>query len=511
VAALLFAGPLLYVVWRNLTTGADVLEELRQGGATGSLGRTIVLATTVSASAAVLGTGLAWLTTRTDLPARRVWRVLAPLPLVFPSFVGALAFISAFAQGGLVDEWFGLGEGVELRGWFGAWLVLTLFTYPYVYLPVAARLVGLPSSLEESARLLGRRPRSVFRTVVLPQTSGAIWAGTLLVFLYSVSEFGAVQLMNYRTLTVEIFANRLFDQRRAFALALVLGVLALAVVTIERAIGRRRVQTEAFGGRRSLVVPLGRWRPPALAGVVALLVLALLAPVAALGHWALRALRGEQVTGALSDSLSDLSIPTANTALISIVAAVAAVVVVLPVAFLTSRYRSRVGGVANAVVVSGFALPGLVIALSLVFWALNAPGAAALYQSLPMLVFAYVVHFGAQSMRSAQVAVSGVPRRLQDAARTLGAGRVRRLATIDLPMMLPGLLAGAGLVLLSTMKELPATLLLRPTDFETLAVRIWNAQEGGFLGDVGLASLVLVFGSAVLTWLLVLRRGQRYA
>ena len=162
-------------------------------------------------------------------------------------------------------------------------------------------------------------------------------------------------------------------------------------------------------------------------------------------------------------------------------------------------------------VVSGFALPGLVVALSLVFWTLNAPGAAALYQTIPVLVFAYVVHFGAQSMRAAQVSVGGIPRRMDDAARTLGAGRARRFVTIDVPLMLPGLLAGAGLVLLSAMKELPATLLLRPTSFETLAVRIWDAQEGGFLGEVGLASTVLVLGSALLTWLLVVRRTDRLA
>ncbi|HYF44838.1 MAG TPA: iron ABC transporter permease [Acidimicrobiales bacterium] len=511
VVALAFVGPLAYVAWRNLTTGADLWSELRQGQAFASLGRTVVLATTVSAGAAVLGTTLAWLLTRSDVPGRRLWRVLVPLPLVFPSFVGALAFLNAFAEGGLVEEWFGVRELVELRGWFGAWLVLVLFTQPYVYLPVAARLAALPPSLEESARLLGRSPRSVFRTVVLPQTSGAVWAGTLLVFLYTVSEFGAVQLMGYRTLTVEIFANRLFDQERAFGLALVLGLLALAVATAERVVGRRRARTEVGGGRRPLQVGLGAWRWPALGLVGGVVGLGLMAPVVALGHWAVRGLQGERVGRELADSLGDLTLPAANTALVSLAAAAVAAVVVLPVAYLTTRHRTRTGGVANAVVASGFALPGLVVALALVFWTLNTPGVGALYQTVPVLIFAYVVHFGAQSMRAAQVAVGGIPHRLEDAARTLGAGPVRRFATIDVPLMLPGLLAGAGLVLLSTMKELPATLVLRPTSFETLALRIWDAQEGGFLGEVGVAATVLVLGSAVLTWLLVVRRADRFA
>jgi iron(III) transport system permease protein len=123
-------------------------------------------------------------------------------------------------------------------------------------------------------------------------------------------------------------------------------------------------------------------------------------------------------------------------------------------------------------------------------------------------VFAYVVHFGSQALRAAQVAVAAVPARLDDAARTLGAGRVRRLLTVELPLALPGLLAGGGLVLLSTMKELPATLLLAPPGFETLATKIWNATEDAFLADASLAALLLLLLSGVLTWLLVVRRGD---
>jgi iron(III) transport system permease protein len=161
------------------------------------------------------------------------------------------------------------------------------------------------------------------------------------------------------------------------------------------------------------------------------------------------------------------------------------------------------------VIVGGFALPGLVVALALAFWTLQAPWPlAALYQTQALLVFAYVVHFGSQALRAAQVAVAAVPGRLDDAARTLGAGRLRRLRTVELPLAAPGLLAGAGLVLLSTMKELPATLLLAPPGFETLATRIWNATEDAFLADASLAALFLLLLSGVLTWFLVVRRGD---
>ena len=187
-----------------------------------------------------------------------------------------------------------------------------------------------------------------------------------------------------------------------------------------------------------------------------------------------------------------------------------AVTVVLPIALLTARFRSRTGDAANAMVVAGFALPGVVIALALAFWVLGAPLIDRWYQTLPILILAYVIHFGAQATRAAHVAVGAVPTNLGSAAATLGAGRTRRFFRIDLPLMTPGLLAGAGLVMLSTMKELPATLLLAPTGFDTLATEIWHATEAGALAQAGLASLVLVALSAVLTWAVVIRRIQNY-
>ncbi|HAQ22540.1 MAG TPA: iron ABC transporter permease, partial [Acidimicrobiaceae bacterium] len=159
-------------------------------------------------------------------------------------------------------------------------------------------------------------------------------------------------------------------------------------------------------------------------------------------------------------------------------------------------------------VVAGFAIPGLVVAISLIFWTLQASPFDFLIGSMPVLVFAYVVHFGAQAMRTTQVAVASVPRRMEDAARLLGAGRIRRLFTVELPIMAPGLAAGAGLVMLSTMKELPATLLVSPIGFRTLAVEIWDTYEALYLAEMAILALALVSISALLTWLLVVRRSD---
>ena len=264
---LAFATPLLYLAWRTATGDEDLVALYTSSATLVPLRNTLALAGATAASTAVVGTALAWLTTRTDLPLRRLWAVLAVLPLVFPSFVGALALVAAVAPGGLLDEPLAsLGiSATRPEGFWGAWLVLTLFTTPYVLLPVAARLAALPPSLEESARLLGRRPAAVFRTVVLPQVAGAIGAGALLVFLYALSDFGVVVLLRYDTLTRVIYTNRVLDRDQSVALSLLLAVLALVVVAGERAAAGRRAVTPAAGARRSLQVPLGRWRWPALA------------------------------------------------------------------------------------------------------------------------------------------------------------------------------------------------------------------------------------------------------
>lgn len=509
VVGLAFFGPLGYLVARNAQLGGDVLDVLTSSATIDPLLSSLALAGAVAACSAVLGTALAWLVVRGDVPGRRLWQVLVPLPLVIPSFVGAAALVAAFARSGLVDELTPFSSLPDPTGFVGALYVLTVLCYPYVYLPVAARLSALPPSPEESARLLGRTPWEMFRTVVLPQVSGAIWAGALLVFLYVLSDFGAVAIVRYDTLTRAIYSSRL-DPSTSIPLSLVLGALALVIVGLERSLGRRRLSTDAVGAKRPLRVPLGRWRAVGVAALALTVLASLVGPMVVLAWWAVRGLvHSEATVSALVASPGDLLQPVANTAVVGVITAVAAVVVVLPVAQLTVRFRARWSEVPNAMVVAGFALPGLVTALALVFWVLQLPESLGLYQTLPVLVVAYVLHFGAQAMRSAQVAVSGVSERVDDAARMLGAGSTRRFATVQLPLMLPGLLAGGGMVLLSAMKELPATLLLAPTGFDTLATRIWAANAEGFLAETGLTSLVLVALSGMLTWWLVLRRAER--
>lgn len=512
VIGALFVAPFAYVVVQNLRLGADFADTFASADTWQPLRRSLQLAAAVSISASVLGTSLAWLIARTDLPAKRIFAVLLPLPLVFPSFVGAAALISGFAKGGLLE---GLVAPIgielpELAGFRAAWFVLTLFTYPYVYLIVLARLRRLPSAVEESARLLGRSPRQVFASVVVPQARSAISAGALLVFLYTISDFGAVQLLRYDTVTRVIFANSLANRPVSMALSLLLGVVAVAVVVIERRLVRNDAPVPANQRGTGLVVPLGRWRWPATAALVAFIGLAIVGPVASLAHWTIRGISSTRTSGSLAVSGASLRPAILNTVTVGVVAALVTVAVVLPIAYATVRRRSHSARVADAFVIGGFALPGLVTALALVFWVLGSDLLGGLYQTFPLLIVAYVVRFGAQGSRASQVAVAAVPRRLDDAARVLGAGRVRRFATIELPLMLPGLAAAAGLVLLSVMKELPATLFLAPTGFRTLATEIWFSMDTVSYAQAGLEAMILLTVSMVLTWLLVIRSADRF-
>lgn len=501
LVGILFLFPIGYLAWGTLSLGGDFWGTVASSRTLRPLRNSLLIATSVAASCMVLGTTLAWLVARTDLPGRRFWRVVLPLPLVIPSFVGATALLAAFGQGGLVPFL------PRIEGFWGAFLVLTLLSYPYVYLPVLGRLSTTVPTLEEAARLLGSRPKRTLIRVVVPQIRETVAAGTMLVFLYGLSDFGGVALMRYDTITRAIFSARLFDRATSLTLGLVLATLALIVAAIERATTPDRRLGKGIG-REQVLYPLHRSAAPAATLAAGVVGLALLAPVSVFLLWVIR---GSTTVGVgysgIGDSLDFLLRPVLNSAVASVTAGVCAVAVTLPVAYSVARRRNLLSNSAAAAVTSVFALPGLVVALAVVFWAIQAPGVlAALYQTFPLLVLAYVLHFGAQSMRASQAAIADVPRRYEDAARTLGVSARRRFFSIDLPLVMPGLVTGGGLVLLSTLKELPATLLLAPIGFETLATTIWNAAEDGFFAEVGIASLVLILLSGILTWVFVLRR-----
>ena len=498
-AGAFFSFPALYLAWESVRLGGDLVAVVATPDVLRPLLASLTLAASCAVAAMVLGTGLALLVARTDVLGRGMLRVGLAMPLVVPSFVGATALIAATGRGGLVPFL------PRPQGFTGALVVLTLLTYPYVYLLVLARLRLVSRSHEEASRLLGAGPLRTALTVVVPQLQQATAAGGLLVFLYVLSDFGAVALLRYDTITRAIYSTRLLDRTTSVTLGLFLAVLAVVVAFAARSAAA--VPPGPKPTRPSGLTPLGRARVPLSVLPWTVVLVALVAPVLVFATWALR---GSTTIGigysGPGDSLAFLLRPAIGSTTAAVTAAVVAVVLVLPLAVASVRRPSPTTRVVTAVVTSVFALPGLVVALALVFFALQVPGPlAAVYQTFPLLILGYVLHFGAQALRASQTAVAAVPGRLEEAARTLGAGPARRFLTVDLPLVTPGLVAGAGLVLLSTLKELPATALLAPIGFQTLATRIFFAAQDGFFAEVGVTSLVLLAMSSVLTWVLVLR------
>jgi iron(III) transport system permease protein len=482
--------PLAYLLVR--ATGAGGWRVLTRERTLELIVSTGLLVLGVTLASVTIGVSVAWLTTRTDLPGRRVWAVGAALPLVIPSYVAAFCLLGAFGPRGLLQQALGVERLPEIYGYWGALAALTLSTYPYVLLLVSAALRNLDPALEEAARGLGRTPFSVFRSVTLPSLRPAIGAGALLVALYTLSDFGVVSLMRYDALTRAIYLQyrSLFDRTPAAVLALVLVVLTALVLLLESRWRRRVSRSGPGAARQARPHRLGRWRWAALAYCAGVVGAFLAVPAAVLVYWLARGLdRAELPLREAANSL------TAST-LAAVVAAAAA----LPVALVATRYPSRLTQALERLAFAGNALPGIVIALSLVFFAANY--ASALYQTLALLVFAYVVRFLPQALAGVESSLASVGPRVEEAARSLGRGPLATALTVTVPLARSGILAGAALVFLSAMKELPATLLLRPIGFDTLATEIWKLTSVGSYSRAAVPALLLIAVSAPFVYLL---------
>ncbi len=508
-AVALVTLPLAYLIVRAASGGSRAWSVLERHRTLDLVLDSVGLVVAVVGAAVAIGVPLAWLVTRTDLPGRRLWAAAAALPLVIPSYVAALALLGAFGPRGMLqgalESLFGVERLPEIYGFPGAVFALTLSTYPYVFLLVAAALRGIDPGPEEAARLLGRGGLDVFRRVTLPLLRAPIAAGALLVALYTLSDFGAVSLMRYHALTRAIFLQyqTLFDRRPAAVLALVLVLLTACVLLLEsRARAGSYTRSAPGAQRRPTVTPLGRWRWPALAFCTAVVGIFLAVPIAVLGYWSAQA----------ADFGQSLSIEwgaAVNSLIASLLAAAAAAAAVLPVAFLAERYPSFWTRTLERASYASNALPGIVIALSLVFFAANYGGFV--YQTLGLLVFAYVVRFFPQALAAVSASLRAVNPRLEEAARGLGRSPSAVLFSVTAPLVRPGVLAGAALVFLSAMKELPATLLLRPIGFDTLATEIWKFTALGSYSRAAPPALLLIVLSAPLVYALTARRGSQLA
>ncbi len=508
--AILPAIPIAYLLVRAGGSGSDAWRSTLESDLVAIAARSLALSLLVAIGTIAIAVPYAFLVVRSDLPARRIWALVGALPLVVPSYVGAFALLGAFGPRGMLRELLaplGVERLPEIYGFGGALVVLVLFTYPYVLLLVAASWRRIDTSLERAARGMGRTSWQAFRSATLPQLRSSIVAGSLLAALYALGDFGVVSILRVDTFTRQIYLRygALFDREGAAILGLVLCAITFGVLAIER----RVLRGDQRGARRRIAarddrepVRLGRWRWPALAFVTTVALFSLVIPLAVLSWW----LASLGADGLWADRIA----ATAGAAGASLVAsglgAGAAAVLALPVAILLVRAPGRLPSIIETIVYGGYALPGLVAALGLTYFATRT--AFWLYQSLTLLVVAYVIRFLPQAVGATRAALERIDPALESAARGLGQGMFGSFRRVTLPLAGPGIAAGAMLVFLTVMKELPATLVLRPTGFESLATEIWNQTSVSDYQDAALPALVLVALSAIPLWLLVIRPGS---
>ncbi|MFB6352830.1 MAG: ABC transporter permease [Halobacteriales archaeon] len=487
--------PLGWLVVAVLELGSRALELTVAPVTLQVLARSVALVAVVTAGSVLIGVPMAVLTVQVRLPGRRFWTVVGALPLAIPSYLGAFAAVSAFGpRGALADALapFGVEQLPAVYGFAGAAVVLTFYTYPYVFLTTRASLLSLDASLVDAARTLNESKWGAFRRVTLPQIVPGIAAGALLVALYTLSDFGTPNIMRVEVFTQFIYARyNAFMRDYAALLSLQLLAVTAVILAIESRIGVDRSGAYASKGSRGAVeLDLGRWRYLGLVLPVGVGLAAIILPVAIFTMWLARGGPG-YAGGRMAFSWTY----GWHSVYVSLLAAGAAVVVALPIALQSATADSRLATLADRAPYVGYATPGIVLAIALVGFSLDV--LPALYKTIPLLVFAYVVRFMPQAIGSTRASVMQVDRQLVEAARTLGRSRLRAFRAVTLPLIAPGLATGAALVFLTTMKELPATLLLRPLRFDTLVTYIWRVQEAGLYGAAAVPALVLVVASGL--------------
>jgi iron(III) transport system permease protein len=475
--------PLGFVLVSSAQLGAadayDFLARPRVGELLWNTTRLLVGGVVLSA---VLGVGAAWLVVRTDLPFSGLWHAVLCAPLAVPAFVNGYAWVSTTHA---------------VQSYWGAVMVVTLSYYPLVYLPTVAAMHRLDSSVEEVAASLGSSAWGSFVRVVLPAISPAVLGGSLLVGLHLLGEYGALQLLNYPTLTTGILDQyrATFNGPAATLLALLLVVFCLVLLILESmARGHRRRSRLGSGVARTAGRhPLGRTTGLWLAALSALAALALGVPLLSLLRWLIRGSSSSLAAG-------DLSAAALTTLGLAVAAGLLATLASLPVAWLAVRHRGALAAVIERAVYPANALPGIVVALALVTIGIRA--VPWLYQTVALLLIGYAILFLPRAVVGVRSTLELAPPVLDDVATSLGYGRLGAARRVTLPLVLPGLGASLALVSLAVSTELTATLLLAPIGTATLATEFWSRASAVAYGAAAPYALALILLSVPAVWLL---------
>lgn len=478
VAAFTALIPLVYVLLRVFSGGLESFELLLERPRLPSLIlNTLALASTVTLSAVLIGLPSAYLLSRVRIPARYIWMTFASLPLAVPSYLAAYGLLAAIPT---------------LQGFWASWLVLTAVTTPYVTLPVAAALRAGTTDFDDLSRSLGTSAWRALIPGTWHQIRGATLAGALLVFLYTIADFGGVALFRFPVLTTAIFQayGSSYDRNYAALLSLFLIVLAGIIVLLERKARGKMLSTAAHSAH-------GRLRLSTLNRKHQWLFVPLTFPaiVAAFIPVSFMLIRMTEVGALSAVEWDDVALSTLNTIVLSAGGATLGLLLALPIGILAGRYRSRTVTLIESVGYLPLALPGIVVGLALVFFSLST--IPALYQTAVLLACAYGLLFMPKAIGSVRSAVMRIPSSLEDVASTLGYTPMQRLRNVYWPLTQSSLFVAWMLIAVTAMKELPATLMLRPTGMETLATALWAKTDVASYGAAAPYALMLVIVASV--------------
>ena len=502
-SAALILLPLGYVTSQALSADPAVWSRLWTTRIPELLTNTIWLAASVACLTLLLGVSTAWLVTRIEFPGRRLWEGALVLPLAMPTYVLAYIYSYLLGFGGPVEHVWQLVAGPQARifspqSYLGATLVMTLDTFPFVYLLSRSALLNLNVSFEEVSRASGISRLKTLWLVTLPLMRPSIAAGLALVILYVVSDFGAVSLLRYQTLTYAVFQQMTgrSDNTAASILSLLLVGLALLFLVTER----------WFRHRSRFYQTTGRYRRPErhrfgwlgttmVTGYLALVVGASFGlPAYLLVIWSLSPEAQATIDNRFFGFLW-------NSGFLAACAATGGVLIGLPLAYMANRRPSWLNLGCLQAAYAGYVLPGPVAALAVLVLCLNLT--PFLYGSVLVLIVAYVIHFLPAGLQSLEPALQQITPNLEEVARTLGLGVRQTWQRVTLPLMRNGFIVAWVLMFLQTMKELPATLLLRPVGFDTLAIRVWmEASEEYYQLAAPSALLIVLLGLPTLLLLL---------
>ncbi|CAN5650989.1 iron ABC transporter permease [soil metagenome] len=523
--------PLLSLAWTAAQGSAGLWAHIAVYVLPQAALNTVLLLAGVGALVVVIGTGSAWLVSAYDFPGRSPlsWALL--LPLAVPTYIIAFAYLDLLHPLGPVQGALRAVLGYDsprdfrlpdLRSLPGCILLLGFVLYPYVYLTARAMFLTQAASLVEAARSLGVGGRALFLRVALPLARPAIAIGAALALLETLNDIGASEFLGVQTLTVAIYSTWITrsDLPGAAQIAVAMLLLVVAVLAMER-YGRRRqryastqrprpIQTQRLRGGKA-------WLATTLCAVPVLVGFAAPAGFLLVESW-------QRVNG---DGVSPQLLASAwNTVRIAVVATLATVTAGLVLAWALrlaqARRRSRAASAAMRIGSLGYAFPGTVLAIALLAplswfdaatFALLAPlgiePRMLLMGSAAALVLSYVLRFLAIAAGGIEAGLTRIPVSLDQAARGLGAAPAGMLRRVHLPLLRPALAAAALLVFVDAMKELPATLLLRPLNFETLATWLYAEAVRGTYEEGAVAALLIVL-IGLLPVALLARAGVRY-